>query len=146
MSAEPNQFQGFSELLNNQRQSLHFSIASCSLVPLLGRDCLLLCICTAASFAVCHPIGSSEPVWWYFGEPSLAGQSARHLPSCPPVCSTWGWNTGKCIWVGHTCDAKCIWQLLWHWQRTAPGFLVIYNSASDWTQLLLVRDLFAITN
>lgn len=61
MSAEPNQFQEFSELLNNQRQSLHFSAASCSLLPLLGRSCLL-CICTIASAVGWPLIEASAPI------------------------------------------------------------------------------------
>lgn len=145
MSAEPNQFRGFSELLNNQRQSLHFSVASCSLLPLLGRDCHLFCICTAAGFVGCHPIWSSAPIWWYWWASTCrtVSRTPPQLPSCL-----------RYLWVKYR-QMHSSWTYIWRQlhlatalapQTTAPGFLVIYNSASDWTQLLLVRDLFAITN
>lgn len=77
MSAEPNQFQEFSELLNNQRQSLHFSAASCSLLPLLGRSCLLLCICTIASAVGWPLIEASAPI--------AMALVSLHLQDTPPA-------------------------------------------------------------
>lgn len=109
--AKPNQFQWFSVLLSNQRQSLHFSVASCSLLALLDRDCLLLCIHTAASIE-CHTILCTNMVALV----SFHLQDSQQDTSLAAllVCNTYGWHSSRCIQVRHISDASCISQLLCH--------------------------------